>query len=269
MATTTEKPEGQQQAAEQPQSARDRYRSRYGAAHPDMNLDDEEAFYTQANANLDELENFRESNRLLGEAFDKAPLLAGMVLAAKAGENPFTFLAENVGPDMDIRELANDPEFSTKMGQALAKFQENQAKAAKDTEEAGQNFQKSMDALNELQQERGLSDEDKVALIRKLYGVVDPETHEVTEPGIIDNASIGIVPKEVWEAVLKAQNYDSDIASATEKARATALNERIQNGKKDFNAPGVPTLGGNGGSRPAQRKKNDGSLKSFGENLVV
>ena len=270
MATTTEKPEGQQPAAEQPQSARDRYRSRYSAAHPDMNLDDEEAFYTQANANLDELESFRESNRLLGEAFDRNPLLAGLVIAAKNGEDPFTYLAENIGPDMDVRELANDPEFGKKMGAALSKHMENMAKAAQTEKETGENFQKSMDALNELQQERGLSDEEKVALIRKLYGEVDPETHEVTEPGIIGNASMGIVPKEVWEAVLKAQNYDSDIASATEKARATALNERIQNGKKDFNAPGVPTLGGNGGSRPAQRKKkDDGSLRAFQESLFV
>lgn len=269
MATTTEKPEGQQQAAEQPQSARDRYRSRYGAAHPDMNLDDEEAFYTQANANLDELENYRESNRLLGEAFDKTPLLAGLVYAAKEGENPFTYLAENIGPDMDVRELANDPEFSKKMGDALARYQDNLAKGAKAEKDMGDNFQKSMDALTELQQERGLSDDDRVALIQKLFGKVDPETHEVVEPGIIGNAAMGIVPKEVWEAVLKAQNYDTDIASATEKARATALNEHFQNEKKSFRTPGVPTLGGNGGSRPAPRKKDDGSLKAFQESIGV
>ena len=250
-----------------PQSARERYRSRYGAAHPDLNLDDEEAFYGQANQNLDELEGYRESNRQLGEAFDKTPLLAGLVLAAKEGENPFTYLAEQIGPDADIRELASNPEFDKKMGEALAKFQESQAAAAKYTEEAGQNFQKSMDALTELIQERGLSDDDRIALIKKLFGETD-EDGNMVEPGIIGNAAMGIVPKEVWEAVLKAQNYDSDIASATEKARATALNERIQNGKKDFGA-GVPTLGGNGGSRPAKpKKKDDGSLKAFGERLI-
>ena len=61
------------------QSAREHYRNRYSAAHPDLNLDDEEAFYGQANQNLDELEGFRESNRQLGEAFDRTPLLAGLV----------------------------------------------------------------------------------------------------------------------------------------------------------------------------------------------
>ena len=79
----------QEQPAEQPKSARDRYRERYSTADPELNLDDEEAFYTRANENLDELEGFRESNRQLGEAMDKAPILAGLVLAAKNGQNPF------------------------------------------------------------------------------------------------------------------------------------------------------------------------------------
>ena len=267
MAEMTEKPqEGQQQP---PQSARDRYRSRYSAAHPDLNLDDEEAFYGQANQNLDELEGYRESNRQLGEAFDKTPLLAGLVLAAKEGENPFTYLAEQIGPDADIRELANNPEFSKAMGEALAKFQERQAAGAKMQKEAGENFQKSMDALTELQQERGLSDEDRVALIKKLFGEYDEQGNEV-DPGIIGNASMGIVPKEVWEAVLKAQNYDNDIASATEKARASALNEKIQNGKKDFAGAGVPSLGSGGaGRRTTPKKKDDGSLRAFQESLGV
>ena len=249
-------------------SARERYRSRYSAAHPDLNLDDEEAFYGQANQNLDELEGFRESNRQLGEAFDRTPLLAGLVLAAKEGEDPFSYLAENIGPDMDIRELANNPEFSKRMGDALAKFQENLAAGAKFQKEVGENYLKSMDALNEVVAEKGLSDDDRVALIKKLFGSVDPETKEVIEEGIIGNASKGIVPKEVWEAVLKAQNYDNDIAAATDKARATALNEKVQNGLKKFGEQTVPNLGGNTGRRPAP-KKDDGSLKSFGENLVM
>jgi len=268
MATTDTN--GGQEAQQQPQSARDRYRSRYSAAHPDLNLDDDEAFYDQANRNLDELEDFRKTNKELGDAFDKTPLLAGIVLAARSGENPFTYLAEQIGPDADIRELASNPEFSKAMGDALAKFQERQAAGAKADKEAGENFQKSMDALAELQQERGLSDEDRIGLIKKLFGVIDPETKEVIEPGIIGNASVGIVPKEVWEAVLKAQNYDSDIASATEKARATALNEKIQNGRKDFKGAGVPSLGsGSAGARTAPKKKNDGSLKAFQESLGV
>lgn len=252
-----------------PQSARDRYRGRYSAAHPDLDLDDEEAFYGQANKNLDELEDFRESNRLLGEAMDKTPLLAGLVLAAKEGENPFVYLAENVGPDMDVRELANNPEFGKKMGEALAKWQENMAKAAKAQQEAGENFAKSQDALKELQQERGMSDEEAQALLKKLYGEVDEEGN-VTDPGIIGNASMGIVPKEVWVAVLKAQNYDNDVKAAGDKAAAKALNDKIQNPKKTFNNNGLPGAMPTGGApRVPGKKKNDGSIEAFRESLGI
>lgn len=249
-------------------TARDRYRSRYSAAHPDLNLDDEEAFYGQANANLDELENYRESNRQLGEAFDKTPLLAGLMLAAKEGENPFVYLAENIGPDMDIRTLAEDAEFGKKMGEALAKYQERMAAGAKAEKEIGENFQQSMDALKQLQAEKGLSDEDVQALVRKMFGETDAEGN-VVDNGIIGNAAMGIVPKEVWEAVLKAQNYDADVAAAGDKAAARALNQKVQNGLKDFGSQVVPNLGSNGGRRPAPRKKDDGSLRSFQESLGV
>lgn len=258
MATTkkTEKEEPPQQ------SARERYRSRYSAAYPDMDMEDEEAFYNQANANMDELENFRESNRQLGEAFNKTPLLAGIVLAAKEGENPFTYLAENIGSDMDIRELASNPDFDKKMGEALAKYQEKQAAAIKEEEEIGANMQASFDALKQLQEERGMSNEDCMALVKKLFGEMDDDGN-VIEPGIIGNARVGIVPKEVWEAVLKAQNYDNDIAAASEKARATALNEKVQNGIRDFGEKMPPNLTTGGAGKPAPNKK-EGGFMSWG-----
>lgn len=265
MATTTENNNGEQQGAQQ--SARERYRSRYSEAHPDLNLDDEEAFYGQANQNLDELEGFRESNRQLGEAFERNPLLAGLLTAAREGENPFTYLAEQIGPDMDIRELASNPEFSEKMGVALSKYQETLAAGAKAEKEIGEHFNESMKALKELQQERGMSDEDVQALVKKMFGENDEEGN-VVDYGIIGNASMGIVPKEVWEAVLKAQNYDADIKAASDKAAATALNGRIQNNLRDFGqGAGVPNLGTSGGGKPAQRKKGN-SLADFGRNLM-
>ena len=269
MAKVNEGNNGGQQ--EQQLSARDRYRSRYSSAHPDLNLDDDEAFYTQANANLDELEKFRKSDKELGEVFERVPVLAGLLLAAREGQNPFTYLAENIGPDMDIRELANNPEFGKTMGEALAKFQEKQAQGAKAEKEIGENMGKSFDALKELQQERGMSDEDCIDLVKKLFGEVD-ENGEVVEPGIIGNASKGIVPKEVWEAVLKAQNYDGDLAAAADKARATALNEKVQNNLRDMGSgTGLPAAMPTGGSARGERrrKKNDGSLAAFQESLGV
>ena len=269
MATTTTEPKDGQQAQE-PQtpppapSARDRYRSRYSEAYPDMNLDDEDAFYGQANANLDELEGFRESNRQLGEAMDKAPILAGLVLAAKEGQDPFSYLIENMGPDMDIRDLAENPEKAAQMGESLKKFQERQEKAQAKTKEIGENMTKSIQTLKEYQQEKGMSDEECVKMIQDFFGEFDENNQPVGKASFMQNAANGIVTKGMWEALFNARHYDGDIASATERARATALNEKVQNGLKDFGAT-VPNLSGGGRGAGERKPKKSGGFKDWGE----
>lgn len=262
MAETETKVE--EKPAVQPQSARDRYRGRYSEAYPDMNLDDEEAFYGQANANLDELEGFRESNRQLGEAMDKAPILAGMVLAAKEGQNPYAYLVENLGPDMDIRDLAENPEFAAQMGEALKKFQEKQEKAQAKEKEIGENMTRSIQTLKEYQQEKGMSDEECVKMIADFFGDYGEDGQPAGKASFMQNASNGIVTKGMWEALFNARHYDGDIASATEKARAQALNERVQNGIRDFGA-GVPNLSAGGKGSGERQPKKKGGFASWGE----
>lgn len=265
--TTTQQDGGQQQAAEP--TAREKYRSRYSAAHPDLNLDDEDAFYNQANANLDELEGFRESNRQLGEAFDKTPLLAGLVMAAKEGQNPFAYLVENIGPDMDIRELANDAEFAKTMGDALMKFQENQEKAKQEKEQIGKNVVESLGVLKALQQEKGLSDEEAVKMAKDFFGEFDEDGNPVGKESFMYKAGNGIVTKGMWESLIKGRKYDGDIADAIEKASAKALNSKIQNPKKEFSTglpAAMPTSGAGRGIAP-KKKKDAGSLAAFAESL--
>ena len=263
MAKKEEKKNTGQQAADVPAggsiegavqpSERDRYRSRYREAYPDMDENDEEGFYTRANANLDELEGYRESNKALSDAFDRNPTLAAMLLAAKDGENPFVYLAEMGGPDLDIRALIDDPEFGDKMSKAVVKFQENQLASKKAQEEMQQNMLTSINALKELQQEKGLSDEDCQNLFVKFF------------EEIVGDGSKGIVSKDTWNAVLKARSYDDDIASASDKARASALNEKVQNPLKNYDEGVMPPSLSQGGAGQGERnEKKPSSFASFG-----
>lgn len=256
--------------AQQPQqpTAKERYRGRYSTAHPDLNLDDDEAFYTKANENLDELENYRESNRVLGEAMDKSPILAGIVLAAKNGQNPFAYLVENIGPDMDIRQLAENPEFAEQMGNALKVFQQGQEARAAKEKEVGENIVKSLETLKQIQQERNLPDEEMVKMANDFLGEFDENGQPTGKDSFMALASNGIITKGMWEALINARHYDGDIQAATDKARATALNEKIQNGKRNLGT-GLPQAAPTGGAGRGERKpkKDDGSLKSFQESL--
>lgn len=245
MAEKKKKPETENPQNEPTQ--RERYISRRREAYPDISEEDEDAYYAQANSDLDELEDYRRNNKELADVFDKIPSLAGMLLAAKEGVNPFVYLAEQVGPDLDIRELAKDPDFGDKMRQALEKYQENQLKGEKAKEEMKANYQTSFAALKEIQQERGMSDDDCMQLIEDFF------------ENVVGNACKGIVSKETWEAYLKAKNYDADIASAREQASARALNSRIQNPKKEFDDTDMPptlSTGGTGAGEPSKRKKS-------------
>ena len=257
------------QPAEQPKSARDRYRSRYSEADPELNLDDEEAFYTRANENLDELEGFRESNRQLGEAMDRTPELAGMVLAARQGTNPFVWLAENLGPDMDIRQLADNPEFANQMGEALKKFQQAQDKAQAKKKEIGQNMANSFQTLKDYQAEKGLSDEECVKMAKDFFGELDEDGNPVGKESFMYLASNGIVTKGMWEALFNARHYEGDIAAASDKARATALNDKVQN-PLSKSGTGLPqSMSTGGGKRGESKPKSDGSLAQFAQNLMV
>lgn len=226
---------------------RERYMSRRKEAHPDISEDDEDAYYGQANADLDELEGYRKSNKELADVFDRMPTFAAMLLAAKEGVNPFVFLAEQAGPELDIRELVKDPDFNQKIAEALDKWQQAQVKGEEAKAKIKANYQASFAALKEIQKERGMSDEECLQLVADFF------------ENVIDNAAQGIVSKETWEAYLKARNYDTDIASAREQASAQALNSRIQNPKKNFDEQDLPptlSTGGAGTGEPQGKKKS-------------
>lgn len=261
------------QQAQEPQtppaqpSAKDRYRGRYSEAHPDLNLDDDEAFYTQANQNLDELESFRKSDKELGEAMERTPQLAGLVLAARNGVNPFVWLAENIGPDMDIRELANNPEFANQMGEALTKFQQAQEKAQAKKKEIGENMANSFQTLKDYQAEKGLSDEECVKMAKDFFGELDDDGNPVGKESFMYLASNGIVTKGMWEALFNARHYEGDIAAATDRARASALNDKVQN-PLSKGGTGLPqSMSTSGGGRTSDKGKKKSGLAAFQEKL--
>ena len=96
--------------------------------------------------------------------------------------------------------------------------------------------------------------------------VKDDEGKPVGKESFMYLASNGIVTKGMWEALFNARHYDGDIAAATEKARATALNDKVQNNLRQFDA-GVPNLSGGGKGAGEKAPKKKGGFAAFGEDL--
>lgn len=230
---------------------RDRYRSRYKEMYPEMDMEDEEAFYESANANLDELESYRKHNAELIEAFNNNKAFASMLMAAKNGEDPYEWMAANLGAD--ISELISDPEYSKKISEAVRKFNEGQATGEASRKEYEANVQNTLAELQKIQEETGWDSEKCYNLASRVYD-------------IIDQGSKGIITAETFHMVMNGMNYDADVKNARSEGEVAGRNAKISEQlKKETKPEGIPpTLGtSKGQSAQPQRKK-----RSFWEDTV-
>ena len=94
-------------------SARDRYRGRIKEDYPDLDIDNEDAYYEAANERYDDYKNMREGLKNLNSMIDKNALFREMMVAASKGDenwNPFKWAVEEKG--LDLKALADDPEYA-------------------------------------------------------------------------------------------------------------------------------------------------------------
>lgn len=223
---------------------RERYQSRYREMYPELDLENEDAFYESANANLDELESYRKHNSDLIGTFNNNKAFASMLMAAKNGEDPYEWMASNLGAD--ISELLSDPEYSKKISEAAKKFNESQAKGEASQKEYEENVKKTLEELQRIQQEKGWDNEKCYNLASKVYD-------------IIDQGMKGLITAETFYMVMNGMNYDADVKNARDEGVVAGKNSKISEQlKKEKTPEGMPPSIGTskGQSQPTQKKKS-------------
>ena len=226
-------------------SNRDRYIGRYQEMYPELDMNNEEAFYESANANLDELESFRKHNSELIGTFNNNKAFASMLMAAKNGEDPFMWLAENLGAD--ISELMSDPEYVKAISEAAKKFNAAQAQGEASLKEYQANVQNTLESLQKIQEETGWDNEKCYNLASRVYD-------------IIDEGKKGIITPETFHMVMNGMNYDSDMMNARSEGEVAGRNAKISEKlKKERGPQGMPpslsTAKGQS-MQPQQKKKS-------------
>lgn len=223
----------------------ERYKNRYREMYPELDMENEEAFYESANANLDELESYRKHNNDLIGTFSKNKAFASMLIAAKNGEDPYEWMAANLGAD--ISELLSDPEYSKKISEAAKKFNESQLQAETSRKEYEANVKKTLEELQRIQDETGWKDETCYSLASKVYD-------------IIDQGLKGIITGETFHMVMNGMNYEADVKNARDEGLVAGKNSKISEQLKKEKAPeGMPpTIGTAKGqsSHPQQKKRS-------------
>ena len=226
--------------AEAPRPNRDRYAAMFGEDNPDVDFNDTEARYGRMAEDRESFRKLKDSGRKFSAILDKHRWLGAML--ADGETNPLVWMANN---GIDILAALEDEETKKKVTEAFDNWTQRKAdgeaaEAAKDAAIA-----KSVETLDAVQQEFGLTDEQKDRMFTHFWD-------EVFLP-----AFAGEVSKDTWVSLMHAMNYDHDMANAREEAAMQARNEKHANRVKNFEenqAP--PSFSQGGGGRVAPRQNN-------------
>lgn len=222
------------------QSNREKAMERLKGRYPDKQFDDDEMAWGQVNDDYDRYDKMADNEKKLSDMFGNDPRSARFITEWKNGGDPVVELVKMYGED--ITDAVNDPDKLEEIAAANKEFVERVSKEKKLEEEYQQNLEASINDMNSVQEEDGLSDEQMDAAMSWLIGVIG------------DGVRGKFAPETIRMAV-KAQNYDADMADAAHEGEVRGRNTKIDEKlRKASEGDGVAALNGkNGGSGGGQR----------------
>lgn len=241
-------------------SKKDSFNSRFASRFPEVNSEDEEAYYGTLNNEFDRIEKSDEAQKKLGEALAKDPRNAGFLMVMMNGGNPVEYLLEQYGED--FKEALDDEEKAKEFADAVSKNLEKRAENDKLKAQATENMQKMVDALDAAQADGSFSDDEAVKAFEYLYA----------DGGLLDRIIVNDITKEDWMMLMKAAKYDdmvkeneTKVAVAREEGEIAGRNANIDIQKKKKSAvKAMPSnVPSNGSVKPAPKK--DGFLAMLDE----
>lgn len=242
-----------QEEAATVKSGRDSFRERFGKKYPDVNMDDEEAYYGALNGELDRMERSDAAQRELGEVLGRDPRSAGFLMVLKNGGNPMEYLIEQYGDD--FRDALNDEVKAKELAAAFAKHAEKRAESENMRAQADANMQKMVDELDAAQKDGSFSDEDATKAFEYLYA----------DGGLMDRILINDINKNDWMMLMKAENYDRMKAEGVQNAETARAEGEVagrnanidMQKRKRTKAQNMPTNVPSNGSVRQTPKKDD------------
>lgn len=233
-------------------SKRDLLRERLSKKYPDKNFDDDEEFAGQIGADYDDYDNriadFEKNERAIGDMFSADPRAASFLMDWKDGSDPVVALVNVLGKD--AIEAANDPERQEEIAKANKEYLERIKKSKELNKEYESNLQESLQTLQDVQEEKGWSDEQVDGAFQTLFKIVD-------------DAILGKFSPDVLQLVMNAQNYDHDVAMAQQEGEVKGRNSKIEEKlRKAKSGDGMPQLNGKS-HKVAQPKTSQQSIFSL------
>lgn len=196
------------------ETKREAFRRRMAEREPNLNLDDEDAYYGYMDNMVTEYDDYRASSDAMRKNMDHSPALAEMLMAARDEKNfdPVLWMVRNKGLDIDA--LRDDPEYAEKVTKYHNEWLAKRAKADEINKQAAVNMPKSLEAIQAKAAELGLTDEQADEIVGEIYQMGNDLT-------------LGIIPVNIFEMLAKGKTYDKDIEEAREVGVAEGLETKV------------------------------------------
>lgn len=181
---------------------------------PNLNLDDEDAYYGYMDNLVTEYDDYRTSSDAMRKNMDHSPALAELFMAAREEESfdPVLWMVRNKGLDLDA--LRDDPEYAEKVTEAHNEWLAKRAKSDEINEQAAANMPKSIEAIKAKAAELGLTDEQADEIMGEIYQMGN-------------DLILGIIPVNIFEMLAKGKTRDADVETAREEGIAEGLNTKV------------------------------------------
>jgi hypothetical protein len=214
-------------------SNRKRYEERLRTKYPDKKFDDEEQIFGQINEDYDyydnEIAGYREREKELSELFASNPKSAAFITDWRNGEDPVVAMIRKFGDD--FKEAIEDPEKQEALAAANKEYAERIAKEQEYENEYQKNIKETLQTLEMMQQEEGISDEE-----------IDSAMDFLID--IMRNGIMGKFSSESVIMALKAIKHDSDVEQADREGEVRGRNSKIEEKlRKKGRNDGTVTLG--------------------------
>lgn len=226
-------------------SYREQLRDRMAGMYPDRDFAGVNGENSEAGANnldqaiLETLDGLTKSkdeysakNKALADLFYSDPLSAEFVQKWMETGDPRTALVETFGDD--LKDLATD-EGLGRFPEALNSWRSRKSESDKLNEEADANWNKTLEDLEAWGNEKGLSVDQKVSVVTRLFDITAGGLMKKFEP-------------EDFEMVWKVMNYDASISNARQEGEVAGRNAKIDENRKRRQAVAAmpPALNGQG-----------------------
>lgn len=200
--------------AEMTKSKRDLFRERMSQRNPELDMENEDAYYDYAGSQLDELDRRKQMEENFNSSVSKSPLFTDMLLASQnSGDfDPILWALEEDRIDLDA--LQEDPEYREKLAAANKKALEKRAKNKEIQDAYEKNIGASMEAIKAKADELGLTDEQGKEVFEKYYQACFDATEGKYYP-------------ELFETIAKGMNYDNDVKGAREQGFQEGSNVKV------------------------------------------